>query len=849
MFASLLTLWTLTLSLIGGALAADDPFRVEAQDTTVSPGASGKVTVIVRVPAGFHVYRDMMAAKVASAGKIKAGAPSFPDGTLADDPASPGAMRELYENDVYIQVPVQVPSGLSGDLPVVVDVKYQGCKKSLCYLPGEQEVTAIVHTSSPRPGLPGGAPAEELAVAFSGKAADGKLVVHADLQGEWHINRDLFSINIPEKGGWVIGDAEVPRGVKSGSPADGSEREDLSSDFDSVLSYSGSGPTPLKVEVNYQACKGAQLCRMPTTETIEVAMPAGAPAAAGMVDGGAPAAEELAVRFTGKMEAGKVVIHADLQGEWHINRDLFSVAVPDAGGWAVGEADVPRGVKTGSPADGSEREDLSNDFDVTLSVSGSGAKEVVFDVNYQACKGVQLCRMPTTEKVTVQMAAAGAADAAPPAPKEDAPKAPAKTGGDSAFSKAADQGIGALLLLCFLAGIGVSFTPCVLPIVPITMGIIGARSAGSRLKAVSLAGTYVLGQAVVYTTLAVGVAMTGGIFGSWLQSVWITGAISVFFVAMGFSMFGFFDVQVPAFLANRLQGEGSKGGYVGAAVLGVIGALIAGPCSGPIVASLLVYIGVQGNVAEGALLMFTFSIGMGLIFLVTGALAGWLPSRGAWMVTVKKGMGIFLWLMAINFSAPHLSTAVTALATAAVLLVTGVFSWPDPEDGEGIYTVRLRQLYTVVGVVVGSWLLVATMATEGFILPPIKLSAAGAASTVQGPRINWLADHDSALAQAKASGKPMIIDFTAEWCAACHEMERETYTDATVIQASEAFVTVMIDCTASADPQVKAIQARYGVTGLPTVVLLDATGNQVDTMVGFIPAEEFLGRLKGVTKG
>ena len=856
MLASFTTFWLMLLTLVRGAWAAEDPFRVEAQDATVLPGASGKVTVVVRVPDGFHVYRDMLAVKVENAGKVTAGSPAFPDGSLADDPASPGAVRELYEQDVYIQIPVSVPKGISGDIPVLLDVRYQGCKRSLCYLPGEQEVTAIVHTGGARPGLPGGGPAEEeKAVSFNAKAAGGTLTVHVDLQGEWHINRDLFSVTVPEPGGWTFGEATVPHGIKSGSPADGSEREDLSKDFDVTLPFSGSGPADLKVDVYYQACKGTQLCRMPTTETIAVAMPTGTPAPAASPavpdagDGGAAAENEKAVAFSGKFANGTVVVHADLTPEWHINRGLFSVTAADAGGWTFGEAKIPAGIKTGSPADGSEREDLTADFDVVLPVSGTGAKEASFDVYYQACKGTQLCRMPTTETIRVTMQGDGTASPLVTSATPDAAKAPPQAA-TTAFSRAADQGFLTLLLFCFVAGIGVSFTPCVLPIVPITMGIIGARSAGSRLQAVSLAGTYVMGQAMVYTSLAVGVAMTGGIFGSWLQSVWVTGAISVFFVAMGFSMFGFFDVQVPGFIANRLQGDGARsGGYMGAAVLGMIGALIAGPCSGPVVASLLIYIGVQGNVWEGALLMFTFSLGMGLIFLVTGALAGWLPSRGAWMITVKKGMGIFLWLMAINFSSPHLSVAVTAIATAAVLLITGVFSWPDPDDGEGIYTVRLRQLYTVVGVVVGSWLLVATMATEGFILPPLKLSSAGAAAPVAGPHINWQHDHDAALAQAKASGKPMIIDFTAEWCAACHEMERETYTDGTVIAATDRFVTVMIDCTATADPQVKAIQARYGVSGLPTVVLLNADGVQVDTMVGFVPAPEFLDHLKGVTNG
>jgi thiol:disulfide interchange protein DsbD len=567
-----------------------------------------------------------------------------------------------------------------------------------------------------------------------------------------------------------------------------------------------------------------------------------------------PFVPERLLRLEGSL-AGKLLIAADLQGEWHINRALFTVTPVEPGGWTFGEAVVPPGEKTGSEADGTAREDLTTDFEVSLPYSGSGAEELAVDVWYQACKGATLCLMPTTEQIKVKMVPAGAAPtvvetapaqpATPITPATEPPPAAVATT-DSAFSQAASQGIGALLLLCFLAGVGVSFTPCVLPIVPITMGIIGARSAGSRLQAISLAGTYVLGQAVVYTSLAVVVAQTGGLFGSWLQSPVLTFGIAGFFVIMGFSMFGFFDVQMPESIVNRLQGTDARSGYVGAAMLGVIGALVAGPCSGPIVASLLVFIGVQGNVVTGMALMFTFSLGMGMIFLVTGALTGWMPARGPWMATVKKGMGIFLWLMAVNFAAPHLSTTVVALATAAVLLSTGVFSWPNPEDGEGIFTVRLRQLYAILGVTVGLWLLVAPMATQGFILPAIQLSSASAGTTQSAPGIPWLNDHDQALAQAKASNKPLLIDFTADWCKACKELEHFTYTDPQVIAASKDFVPVMIDCTEAADPGVKAIQARYGVNGLPTVLMVTPDGTISEKLIGFEAAGEFLGRMRRV---
>jgi len=236
--------------------------------------------------------------------------------------------------------------------------------------------------------------------------------------------------------------------------------------------------------------------------------------------------------------------------------------------------------------------------------------------------------------------------------------------------------------------------------------------------------------------------------------------------------------------------------------------------------------------------MFSFSLGIGMIFLVTGMASGWLPSRGPWMVVVKKSFGIVMWLGAVYYAAPQLPLVVTALLTSAVCIVTGVFSWPSEEDGEGWLIQRLRQTWTVIGVTVGVWLLVGLMMTKGFILPPVQLGSAGAASA--GPKITWLATEAEGLAAAQASGKPMMIDFTAEWCAACHEMEKLTYTDGAVIAESDNFVTVMIDCTEKADPAVRAVQQKYGVKGLPTVVFVTPTGEKVRETIGFVEAAEFV---------
>ncbi len=553
-------------------------------------------------------------------------------------------------------------------------------------------------------------------------------------------------------------------------------------------------------------------------------------------------------------DAHTAIVRFDLQGDWHVNKAFVSVALPQGVTTpTLGEVVLPAGEVSGKPEDGSLREDYTHDFDLTVPFTGD-AKSLQLEVAYQACKGASLCQMPTSEVITVAMDGA-ALPALAPAPavvtaKAEPTQTPTATvqasptpAGDGGFAAAKEQGTLALVFVCFLAGLGVSLTPCVLPMVPITMGLIGARGAGSRAKAIALSGGYVLGLAVVYTALGVFAGVTGALFGSWLQSTWVVGSIAFFFFVMGLSMFGLFDVAVPSALQEKFADKGGGGGFGGAFILGMIGAVLAGPCSGPVIASVLALIGQGGQVALGAGLMFAFSLGMGMIFLVTGAASGWMPARGAWMDTVKKGFGVIMWLGAIYYIAPQLPDGATALLTAAVLLGTGVFAWPDPEDYEGFVVQRGRMVYSVVAVLIGGWLLVATMMTKGFILPPVSLGSS--AATAQGSTVTWMSDESAALAKAQAENKPLVIDFTAEWCAACHELEKFTFSDPAVeSMLTGEYVTLRVDCTDKADEKVKAIQQKYEVLGLPTVVFAKADGTRIDSTIGFLPASEFLPRLQ-----
>ncbi len=760
----LIAAFLLAAHAVAAPAAPPDPVDVEPIDATLAPGGHGNIGVSLAILPGYHVYTDMVEVKTVSAADLVVSAPQYPAGDTVPDPASPGQMRQAYEGVALVKLPVALPASAQAGSShsVSLHVRYQACTATLCAMPVEADVTAIV--TVPRP------------AGENGVVPVGILTPYALL---------------------------IPRAWAGDPPAD-----------------------------------------------------------------------EKAVIFTaGTPKDDHVVVHADIQGDWHLNKQFVGLTLSDPapGGLKLGDPVLPPAVASGKVEDGSYREDYKQDFDFEVPVTGpAGSSSVAVDVAYQACKGVEFCRMPTAEHLSLPVHLTGAplpatvpvvaapGDAAPSAPVAEAPAAPppvaavpapiapasavasSSSGNANAFDNAKKQGFLALMVLCFLAGIGVSFTPCVLPMVPITMGMIGARGASSRVESLAFTSAYVLGLASVYTGLGVFAGVTGQLFGSWLQSPWVVGGIAVFFIAMGASMFGFFDVQLPAALAGRIQSGERKGGYVGAFVVGMIGAIVAGPCSGPVVVSILALIG-DGGVQLGAALMFAFSLGIGMIFLVTGMASGWLPSRGPWMVVVKKSFGIVMWLGAIYYAAPQLPLTVTALATSAVCIVTGVFSWPSEEDGEGWLIQRLRQTWTVVGVVVGAWLLVGWMMTQGFILPPVQLGSAAAAS---GPKIAWLSSESQALAAAQASGKPVILDFTAEWCASCHEMERLTYKDPAVIAEAGKFVTVMIDCTANNDPAVVALQKKYGVLGLPAVRFVTPDGRTVQQTQGFVAAADFVEVMK-----
>jgi thiol:disulfide interchange protein DsbD len=397
------------------------------------------------------------------------------------------------------------------------------------------------------------------------------------------------------------------------------------------------------------------------------------------------------------------------------------------------------------------------------------------------------------------------------------------------------QGLLLALALVFLAGMGASLTPCVYPMIPITMAIIGAKGGG-RLKGFTLSLALVLGMALTYTTLGVVAAKSGAAFGSFAQKPAFLIPVSVLFALFALSLFGAFELQLPQSLQNRLQGSGPRNGYGGAFLMGMVLGPISAPCVGPIIGAVLVGIAQQGSVVQGGLQLFTFALGMGVLFLAVGTFSAALPKSGDWLTRFKEVMGLVVLAFAtwnvrlvVPESVNFLLWGLTALAGCAVF---GVFEAAEGMAGQS------RKAFAVVLLIIASVLGLKAVET-GFDLH--FLPAGTAVATGKAPDLWINQDYEQALARAKAEHKFVLLDTYAVWCAQCKELDEKTWPDPQVTAwIREHAVPVKVD----ADKVRPDLAKTLGIRSFPTVILLDGEGREVRRSLGFQKPVEMLAWLR-----
>lgn len=494
---------------------------------------------------------------------------------------------------------------------------------------------------------------------------------------------------------------------------------------------------------------------------------------------------------------------------------------------------------------------------VKVPVSGEGLSgTVTLSVTYQPCTEGEggVCYPPTTRTLVVKAseipqakpAAAPVAEtpvvnvanavnmtpAAEPKAVEPAP-VPATVPKPATSER---SGLLWSFLIVFLFGMGASLTPCVYPMIPITMAIVGAKGSG-KARGFGLSLALVLGMAVTYTALGILAARAGAAAGAWAQRPEFLIPVSLLFAAFALSLFGAFEIALPSSLTMKLQGDGSRKGFGGAFFMGMVLGPLSAPCVGPIIGSVLVDIAQKGEVFLGGAKLFVFALGMGVLFLAVGTFSAALPKSGDWLTRFKQGMG----LVVLGFAAWNVRLVVPEWANFAmwtVVMLAGSAVFGAFEVGEGL-TGQVRKGFAILALALG--VLLGVRATETFL--KVDLLPKGGAAAVKDEHAGWLEqDLEGALAKAKAERKVVVVDIYADWCAQCKELDEKTWPEAGVKQwLAQNAVAIRIDT----DAKRKDLAAKLQIRSYPTVLMLDAEGRELRRILGFQKAETMKAWLEG----
>jgi thioredoxin:protein disulfide reductase len=383
------------------------------------------------------------------------------------------------------------------------------------------------------------------------------------------------------------------------------------------------------------------------------------------------------------------------------------------------------------------------------------------------------------------------------------------------------------ILGIFLLGLGLNLTPCVYPMLSITLSLFGVKTEAKQSRAFIKALIYVLGMATMYSTLGVISAFTGGFFGALLQNKFVLIGIALLLFALSLSMFGAYTFQLPSNLVNKIAGKRGTS-LVGIYISGLFVGIFAAPCIGPPILALLAFVGTKGDPLFAFWIFFVMSLGLGTPYLILGTFSGLLkklPKSGVWLIWMERVFGVVLLSLAGFYLLLAFQPSLLKWIIPASLIAGGIYlGFFERSANYSAGFIRIKKTIGILAVLVG--IAIPVLAPKQSVV--------------------WQPFSPSQLAQAKESQKPAILDFYADWCIPCHELDQITYTDPRVIQALDGFVRLKVDMTRPDDPNSTAATERFEIVGVPTIIFLDANGEEIveSRVTGYIDADELLRILK-----
>lgn len=584
---------------------------------------------------------------------------------------------------------------------------------------------------------------------------------------------------------------------------------------------------------------------------------------------------EVAFSVTATMkDANTLSAHFKVAPKYYLYQERLGFSVTQ-GDVQLSKPQLPNAILKNDPNFGDVLIYKEN-FTVDIPLQGTGKFDLL--VKFQGCADAGLCYPPQKQTISLTAEAGSSSennsvDRFIQQAKQQSTAAVNQSAQTSIptndFDKAAQQelsesdriagmltggNIGLTLLFFFGVGLLLAFTPCVFPMIPILSSIIVGQGQGlTTRRAFTLSLVYVLAMASTYTIAGVLAGLFGANLQAAFQNPWILSAFSLIFIALALSMFGFFELQLPASVQAKLADISNKqqgGTLAGVAVMGFLSALIVGPCVAPPLAGALIYIGQTGDAFLGGAALFALSMGMGLPLLAVGTAAGkYMPRAGGWMDAVKAVFGVALLAVAIWMLSRILPESISLLLWAALAISSAIYLGAFDAATSGWQ--KLWKSLGLLGFIWGVFLLIAVASGGKSSLTPLSHFAGNSSAAISSgnahdlfQRVNSTDELDAVLAEAKSKQQVVMLDFYADWCVSCKEMEQFTFTDARVASQMQQIKLVQIDLTDNTAEH-QALLKRFGLVGPPAILFFDAQGNERRGLrvVGFMKAEAFAQQL------